>query len=94
MVFNPFVASGMGFVYVTPAEYQEYLQSPGWRMTRWLRKADRCAECWSIYRLELHHVSYRWHNSWKIAKWFIPNLWDEMKTLCNSCHNKEHGFKG
>ncbi len=70
--------------------YRLYLVSPGWKLTRLIRKKDRCWRCWSLTSLELHHDSYRWHNKHTILRWLIPNLWDAMRTLCKDCHGLEH----
>lgn len=70
--------------------YRLYLHSPGWKLTRWLRKRNRCAMCWKLTRLELHHIRYDWHNRHLVLRWIVPNLWDEMKTLCDYHHRAEH----
>jgi len=69
--------------------YRLYLKSPGWRVTRSIRKDDKCAKCKSTIRLELHHDSYGWHNANKVIRWIFPNLVDPMRTLCRDCHSKE-----
>ena len=70
--------------------YHQYLQSPGWALTKVLRKQDKCRHCKSATRLELHHVSYKWHNRLGLILWLVPNVFDPMKTLCRACHGREH----
>ena len=72
--------------------YQFYLRSPGWMLTKAIRKSDHCKRCKSSRRLELHHKRYDWHNRHKIIRWIMPNLFDPMETLCNKDHRKEHGY--
>lgn len=71
--------------------YRLYLKSPGWLLTKALRKRDTCQQCGSRQRLELHHEAYDWHNRWRVVRWFVPNLYDPMKTLCRTHHGKAHG---
>ena len=70
--------------------YRLYLQSPGWRLTRTLRKTKFCSKCGYPKRLELHHDTYDWHNRYKVLRWLFPNLSDRMRTLCDRCHRLEH----
>lgn len=73
------------------AGYDGYLRSPGWKLTRILRKRGRCAKCKTGARLELHHESYWWHNRLKVLFYLLPNLLDPMVTLCASHHAQAHG---
>ena len=72
--------------------YRLYLKSPGWKLTRKLRKRDRCRvkKCKITRPLHLHHKSYRWHNKHKILRWILPNLSDPMETLCGYHHEMRH----
>lgn len=70
--------------------YRLYLLSPGWRVTRWMRKGEACERCEAETRLELHHRGYGWHNRNRFWRWIFPNLIDPMETLCADCHRLEH----
>ena len=59
------------------AGYDGYLRSPGWKLTRILRKRGRCAKYW--------------HNRLKALFYLLPNLLDPMVTLCASHHAQAHG---
>ncbi len=41
-----------------------YLQTPGWHITRWLRKGKSCKKCGSTEFLHLHHVNYPFFGVW------------------------------
>lgn len=71
--------------------YRDYLKSPGWALTKAVRKNWKCARCGTWKRLQLHHREYTWHNRHKIIRFILPNLFDEMETLCDFHHGKEHG---
>lgn len=79
---------------MTAAAYARYLTSPGWDMTKWLRKDCKCAYCGARARLELHHQSYTWHNAHPRLRWWFPNMFDPMLTLCDYHHARAHGLKG
>jgi len=75
----------------TPKEaYQRYLQSPGWRWTKAIRKQKRCVKCKATTNLQLHHLSYFWHNVMFFRE-YVPNLLDPMETLCRTHHAAQHG---
>ena len=64
--------------------YQDYLQTPQWRMRRMETiesQRYRCAGCGSQERLQVHHRTYR-------------NLRNEFPSdllaLCRQCHRHEH----
>lgn len=68
-------------------EYRHYLNSPRWRILRWLRlrlDGHRCRMCGSSERLEVHHRSYDWRG----AFW----LWEllDLTTLCRRHHEQYH----
>lgn len=88
-----------------------YLQSPGWIITRWIRKQNYCKKCGETESLHLHHVNYPFFNIWyrlffiailiwifnEYGMWLmfglmvVPDFISRMKTLCKSCHAREHG---
>lgn len=72
-------------------DYHDYLDSLGWRVTKLLRKRDKCQRCETRTRLQLHHKEYKWHNKNPRIRMFVPNLFDRMETLCDTHHGKEHG---
>lgn len=74
--------------------YQDYLSSFGWRFTKALRKRGKCQQCGTRTRLQLHHLSYDWHNRNPLIRDYVPNLFDPMETLCDYHHGKAHGKKG
>lgn len=64
-----------------------YLKSPAWKLTRWLRKRDKCQQCGARGVLHLHHVNYKGY------RWFnllIPDMTSKMQTLCGYHHWKAH----
>ncbi len=70
-----------------------YLNSLGWKLTRWLRKDGKCKKCKPgniSYQLHLHHLEYRWHNANKFLRYFLPNMSDRMQTLCPYHHRQAH----
>lgn len=64
-----------------------YLNSPAWKITRWLRKGSRCQSCGGRGVLHLHHVDYHGYLWWNLL---FPDLISSMKTLCAACHRKVH----
>ena len=44
--------------------YRFYLQTPGWQITRWLRKRKYCKKCGSTEALHLHHENYPFYGLW------------------------------
>jgi len=53
-------------------------------------KHDKCQKCGSVKNLEIHHIQpaiYNKEHSVVIAGDHSPN---NLTTLCNSCHQKEH----
>jgi hypothetical protein len=70
--------------------YQDYLSSRAWRFTKWLRKDSKCAECNATKRLQLHHEEYTWHNKNPRLRMWLPNILDEMVTLCDYHHEMRH----
>lgn len=68
-----------------------YMLSPGWSLTKALRKGSSCQQCGQTEGvLHLHHEEYRWHGQHPFLTMFVPNLWDPMKTLCQRCHRLAH----
>lgn len=67
------------------AGYYEYLSSPAWRATRAQRLAidgHKCRTCGhdgSIWRLQVHHVSY--------VRLGVEDVQQDLITLCSSCHS-------
>lgn len=71
--------------------YALYLQSPRWRLLRWLRRrldGGRCRVCFTRRRLETHHCSYR-HRGAGGPVGFVSELRDTI-TLCAGCHAAAH----
>lgn len=68
-----------------------YMPSPGWAMTKFLRKRRECQQCGTGEGiLHLHHEEYCWHGRHPFLTMIFPNLWDRMKTLCQRCHRLAH----
>lgn len=68
-------------------QYQHYLQSPRWRLIRFLRlhlDGKRYRVCNSRERLEVHHRSYK-HRGGSLE----GELRDTI-TLCSVCHDNAH----
>ena len=67
------------------AGYHEYIASPAWRATRAQRLAidgHKCRTCGhdgSIWRLQVHHISY--------ARLGAEDVQQDLITLCSSCHS-------
>lgn len=63
--------------------YQQYLKSPHWLTTRYLKKlrARQCGICAARHELHVHHLNYR-------------NLVDvelsDLRVLCKRCHFLAH----
>ena len=71
--------------------YALYLQSPRWRLLRSLRRrldGGRCRVCFTRYRLETHHRSYR-NRGAPGPLGFLAELRD-LITLCADCHEAAH----
>jgi len=71
--------------------YALYLQSPRWRLLRWLRRrldGGRCRVCFGRRHLETHHRSYR-HRGEAGPVGFVAELRDTI-TLCADCHAAAH----
>jgi len=86
------IVAGWAFLRAqTLPSYHDYLNSYGWRITKYLRKRDKCQRCGTRKRLQLHHHEYIWHNKHNRLRGYIPNLWDRMETLCDYHHGKVHG---
>jgi len=68
--------------------YAIYLQSEHWKALRMevlIRDGFRCVRCPSRKRLQAHHKVY--HDR------FEDSVADELITLCQPCHKREHGIK-
>ena len=74
-------------------EYRHYLESPRWRLLRFLRKVLDGGACRDHLRrgrivrthLQVHHTSYD-----NRGGAFFAELGD-LVTLCAACHAKRHG---
>jgi 5-methylcytosine-specific restriction endonuclease McrA len=65
--------------------YSTYLQSPHWQALRdqvLERDKHRCTKCSAADKLQVHHLSYK--------RLGYEEL-DDLKTLCQSCHQAIHG---
>lgn len=64
--------------------YEQYLQSPGWRITRnhALRRARyQCERCQSKRNLRVHHKTYE----------RLGHEWDQdLEVVCEACHGGIH----
>ena len=66
------------------AEYRRYIASKEWR---WIRKqllailGERCSECGSQFRIEVHHANYD-----NLGKETIH----DVDVLCHTCHENWH----
>lgn len=70
----------------TRADYLEYLKSDHWKTLRRAvldRDGNQCTKCPSRKHLQVHHRFYR--QRWEDSE---P---DDLVTLCNWCHEREHG---
>lgn len=67
-----------------------YLKSPGWQLTRWLRKDRKCAKCKHGYPLHLHHLDYRGYHRLGILAFILPDTISKMQTLCARHHAMAH----
>jgi phage terminase large subunit GpA-like protein len=66
------------------AEYKAYLQSSQWKSIResiLKRDKGRCVKCNSSKQLNIHHLHY---------KNIFHEKEDDLITLCEACHRKEH----
>lgn len=65
-------------------EYERYLLSTDWKITRAIAKAragNRCEKCGASGPLQVHHVSYdRLGHEWQ----------DDLSVLCGKCHVEAH----
>lgn len=41
-----------------------YLNTPGWKLTRWLRRGKSCRKCGDTGNLHLHHLDYPFFALW------------------------------
>lgn len=55
--------------------YRFYLLTPGWALTRTLRKGRKCQRCRATKWLQLHHVEYPFFNVWYRLFWLAIGLW-------------------
>jgi hypothetical protein len=65
--------------------YSQYINSPAWREKREERlRVDgwQCTRCETSEHLQVHHVNYDRLGNEEI---------DDLLTLCEGCHAKEHG---
>jgi hypothetical protein len=86
------VLLAFGWLYVLRrVHYRWYLRSPGWWLTKVLRKRGKCERCGDRKRLHLHHVEYDWHNRHEMLRFVTPNMSDRMQTLCARHHAEAHG---
>ena len=72
---------------MTKSEYAQQLKSPEWKAKRLEileRDGNKCVKCGETKRLHVHHLSY----TSGCNAWEYPN--DNLVTLCNECHVKEH----
>jgi len=66
--------------------YHEYIQCPEWKAKRadvLERDGFKCQQCSSTYMHNVHHKTY--------ARLGNESL-DDLITLCQVCHRKEHGL--
>ncbi len=69
-------------------EYQAYLSNPAWA---WLREQvmgranGQCEMCQKVPAVAVHHVRY--------PKVFADDHPDNLRALCNNCHEQEHGIR-
>jgi 5-methylcytosine-specific restriction endonuclease McrA len=64
--------------------YQNYLQTPQWRLKRRLvleRSEGRCEGCRACAATEVHHLTY---------KHVFNELLFELVALCRECHERAH----
>lgn len=64
-----------------------YMHSPGWAMTKFLRKRGYCNRCGARKNLHLHHHDYR---GYSVLAFVLPDLFSQMETLCQRHHAQEH----
>jgi 5-methylcytosine-specific restriction endonuclease McrA len=65
-------------------EYKKYLNSAKWKAIRQdvlLRDNYRCAYCYNLDNLHIHHLSYVNFKKEKLS---------DLITLCKDCHKGEH----
>lgn len=67
-------------------QYKQYLKSAGWARIRAivLSRDKKCRICGALTNLQVHHKTYL-----HIFNEHV-NL-DDLVTLCNGCHEKQHG---
>lgn len=68
--------------------YSEFLQTPFWKALRLRaikRDEGRCNRCGCNHHLQVHHRVYR--TPWE------STLIEDLETLCNRCHDREHETK-
>lgn len=51
-----------------------YLATPGWQITKWLRKQKYCRKCGSQDALDLHHLGYPFFSLW-YRLLFVSIVW-------------------
>lgn len=69
-------------------EYEQFLQGDYWKDIRQLvlsRDNHTCQHCADTSRLHVHHLTYQHHGEEHLYL-------DDLITLCESCHRKEHGI--
>jgi 5-methylcytosine-specific restriction endonuclease McrA len=69
--------------------YQKFLNSPYWKMVRkevLQRDKKMCTKCGSTADLQVHHLTYVNHGN------EMYHL-EDLVTLCEICHKKEHNIK-
>ena len=52
-----------------------YLVTPGWQITRWIRKGKTCKKCGETNNLHLHHVNYPFFWLWYKLFWLSLVVW-------------------
>lgn len=65
-------------------KYERYLRSPWWRERRQRalsHAGNRCEQCQTIHRLEVHHRNY--HR-------LFGELDADLEVLCHDCHGDHH----
>ena len=64
--------------------YKNYLQSPKWKQVRenlFKLRGKKCEDCGCTNNIHVHHIHYNT---------FMNELPEDLKVLCESCHEKEH----
>ena len=68
-----------------------YMNSLGWKLTRFLRKCEFCQQCGSkVKPLHLHHRNYKGYHLLGVLAFILPDMISEMETLCPRHHAQAH----